>query len=205
MIHHAVFHWTLQYHDPSLLSSPPAFKLPVWTGSIHPFHPPTHLSLLITLPHFLTLCGTLPSNPPICAPSPPPYCTLNLSYSLPPLLFPLPSVYSHSLGSSHSGSQGRDRELFPLVGDPCQGDKLPTTACLHSWKIKNLWRREGPECLCVCMYVCDRVREVLIDQCVCVCVCGKWSTDRSVYVCVGIKSLCCFCLCTDMFVCDQVK
>lgn len=39
-------------------------------------------------------------------------------------------------------------ERSPRVGDPFQGDKLLTAACLHSWKIKDLWGHEGSACLC---------------------------------------------------------
>lgn len=43
---------------------------------------------------------------------------------------------------------GRETERSPRAGDPFQGDKLLTAACLHSWKIKDLWGHEGSACLC---------------------------------------------------------
>lgn len=199
VIHHAVFHWVPP--DTMIPCSHPQYQASSCLSELTPSvpsssHSPSSPHHTASFPH--SVCHP-PSIPPICAPSPPPSCPLNLSHFLSPLPFPLPSVYSHFLGSSHPGSQGRDGKLSLRVGDPCQGGKLPTTACLHSWKIKDLWRREGSECLYVCMYVRDRVREVLIDQSACGkkevqidrCMCATALRVCLVFVCVLI----CGCVC----------
>ena len=113
-----------------------------------------------------------PSIPPVCARFPPP-STPPKSPSLPvtPLPLPLPLlqvfISPPALQSSRQPGE-RQRALSPWVADPCQGDKLPTVACLHSWKIKDLWGREGSVCPCVCACMC------VIES--------EWGTHRSVRV-----------------------
>lgn len=127
----------------------------------HPhLHPPScHSDLPQSFPFLLPLTFLISSRflmPPLCVPhSLNPTHLHTISSSLPPCESPLlplapspaSSVY---LAACAPSSQWKERELsLSWVCDPCQGDKLPTAACLHSWKIKNLWGREGSRCLCV--------------------------------------------------------
>lgn len=154
---------THTHNDPLLSSSPPPSKLPLWPASILPLPPPTYLPHLITLSHASALCATLPqSHPSAHHFLLPPALWVSLTPSRPLSCF---KCLSRCLRSSHPSSQWKERELsLSWVCDPCQGDKLPTAACLHSWKIKNLWGREGSRCLCVNVCAWQGRREMLIDQ-----------------------------------------
>lgn len=156
---------------PSSLSDPaPSFP----SSSLSPSSPS-----LLGLPPSLDsthLCSISSAVPP----------SLQIYFASCPLFFlplSLPALQSYrQLGDRRSA-------LSPWVGDPCRGDKLPTAACLHNWKIKDLWGREGSVC------VRWRVREMLVDQAVCE---KERGTVRLLYVCEIIKTTliaCVLCAC----------
>ena len=143
-----------------------------------------------------------PSIPPVCARFPPP-STPSKSPSLPvtplplPLPLPLLQVFISPLALQSSRQPGeRQRALSPRVADPCQGDKLPTAACLHSWKIKDLWGREGSACSCECACMCVIESERGTHRSVCV-----WERKR--YRRIGARALrvCAFFVCVLRCVC----
>lgn len=174
MIHHAVVHWTtpltLRYPALILTSTLQAclcHPAPSFPSSSHspssPHHalsfPRSGVPPSLNPTHLRSISSALPpSKSPLLPVSPlPPLSLLQVFISLP------------ALQSSREPWE-RHRALSPWVGDPCQGDKLPTAACLHSWKIKDLWGREGSVCVRVCVIeseisLCVEKKKVQTDWC----------------------------------------
>lgn len=149
VIHHAVVHYT----PPTPRSPALIFTYTLQAACLtclHPSRPPlTHLRLLILLSHFPVLYRP-PAAPPISTsfPTPSHPKILPLASSI---CSPSSSVYLSECAWVIGAFSGEKESSLPWVSDPCQGDKLPTADCLHSWKIKNLWGQEGSVFVCGCV------------------------------------------------------
>ena len=139
------------------LGVPPPTIPPPKLACLTQLHPPTHLPLLITLPHFPAPCAALPRSHPSALDFLRPLLPRNLPHSLSPLSpspFPFFKCLSRRLHSSHPGSRGRDRELSPpgsltLV----RGTNCPLLLAYTAGKLRTCGG-EKVQCVHACVHVC---------------------------------------------------
>lgn len=106
-----------------------------WPQNLPSFPPPT-CSSCSPLTHLCSISSAVPPSQSTSATS------IFLASD------PFSSVYP-CLPHSHHSWVRTHHSL--RVSDPFQGDKLLSAACLHSWKIKDLWGHEGSAYLCECV------------------------------------------------------
>lgn len=144
VIHHGVVHWScsIQPHNPPLSSSPTPFKLACLIHFHPSFPPPVTFYHPLNPTHLRSISSAVPPS----LPNLPPLSLLQVFIAACP---PMIQTVRREMECS----------LSPRASDPCQGDKLPTAACLHSWKMKDLWgarRFSMSKCVGVCDGECEK-------------------------------------------------